>query len=554
MTTEFKLPELGENITSGDVVNVLVSVGDTIKKDQPVLELETDKATIEVPSSVSGVVKEIHIKAGDQAKVGQIILTLEGGNGQSKPAAEAPAEAAPEPEAPSAPPPSASEAPAPASGGRAEFKLPELGENITSGDVVNVLVSVGDTIKEDQPILELETDKATIEVPSSVSGVVKEIHMKAGDQANIGQLILTLETSGSQPAAAPAKAASAPAPQPTAKPAEPAPEAKAEAPAPPPEPKPASAPAPEGPRKLAPAAPSVRRLARELGVIINEVPGAGPGGRISQKDVKAYVKQLNTQRREAPPASAATVGMPAQPELPDFSKWGEIERERMSAIRRATARAMSQAWTYIPHVTNFDSVDITELEKLRKLYAKKAEAAGGKLTVTAIIIKVLASALQRFPKFNASIDVASNEIIFKKYYNIGIAVDTERGLVVPSIRDVEKKNIIELAVELNEIAVKARDRKLTLEEMQGSTFTITNLGGIGGTNFTPIVNLPEVAILGVSRGRMEPVYRDGNFEPRLMMPLALSYDHRLVDGADAARFLRWVAEALEQPFLLALEG
>jgi pyruvate dehydrogenase E2 component (dihydrolipoamide acetyltransferase) len=400
----------------------------------------------------------------------------------------------------------------------------------------------------------LETDKATIEVPSSVSGVVKEIHMKAGDQANIGQLILTLETSGSQPAAAPAKAAPAPAPQPAAKPAEPAPAAKAEAPAPPPEPKPASAPAPEGPRKLAPAAPSVRRLARELGVIINEVPGAGPGGRISQKDVKAYVKQLNTQRREAPPASAATVGMPAQPELPDFSKWGEIERERMSAIRRATARAMSQAWTYIPHVTNFDSVDITELEKLRKLYAKKAEAAGGKLTVTAIIIKVLASALQRFPKFNASIDVANNEIIFKKYYNIGIAVDTERGLVVPSIRDVEKKNIIELAVELNEIAVKARDRKLTLEEMQGSTFTITNLGGIGGTNFTPIVNLPEVAILGVSRGRMEPVYRDGNFEPRLMMPLALSYDHRLVDGADAARFLRWVAEALEQPFLLALEG
>ena len=554
MTTEFKLPELGENITSGDVVNVLVSVGDTIKKDQPVLELETDKATIEVPSSVSGVVKEIHIKAGDQAKVGQIILTLEGGNGQSKPAGEAPAEAAPEPKAPSAPPPSAPEAPAPASGGRAEFKLPELGENITSGDVVNVLVSVGDTIKEDQPILELETDKATIEVPSSVSGVVKEIHMKAGDQANIGQLILTLETSGSQPAAAPAKAAPAPPPQPAAKPAEPAPAAKAEAPAPPPEPKPASAPALEGPRKLAPAAPSVRRLARELGVIINEVPGAGPGGRISQKDVKAYVKQLNTQRREAPPASAATVGMPAQPELPDFSKWGEIERERMSAIRRATAKAMSQAWTYIPHVTNFDSVDITELEKLRKLYAKKAEAAGGKLTVTAIIIKVLASALQRFPKFNASIDVANNEIIFKKYYNIGIAVDTERGLVVPSIRDVEKKNIIELAVELNEIAVKARDRKLTLEEMQGSTFTITNLGGIGGTNFTPIVNLPEVAILGVSRGRMEPVYRDGNFEPRLMMPLALSYDHRLVDGADAARFLRWVAEALEQPFLLALEG
>lgn len=549
MTTEFNLPELGENVAAGDVVNVLVSVGDTIAKDQPVLELETDKATIEVPSSVSGVVKEIHIKAGERANVGQLILTVDSGNGQpeaqaepKKPAAKEEPEPAPEP---------AQQAPAPpkAASGPVEFKLPELGENISGGDVVRVMVSAGDTVKQDQPVLELETDKATIEVPSPVGGVVKAVHLKAGERAKVGQLILTIESSEAAPAPAQAKAEPAPEPEPKPEPkAEPAPVAKAAPTAPPP-------PAPSaGPRQLAPAAPSVRRLARELGVDINEVPGTGPGKRISDKDVKNYVKQINLQRREAPAAAPATVGTLAPPELPDFSKWGEIKRERMSAIRRATAKAMSTAWTHIPHVTNFDTVDITELEQLRKQYGKRVDAAGGKLTITAIILKVVAAALQKFPKFNASIDVANEEVIFKDYYHVGVAVDTERGLLVPNIRDVDQKNIIELAVALNELAAKARDRKISLEDMQGTTFTITNLGGIGGTNFTPIVNHPEVAILGIARGRMEPVYRDGSFEPRMMMPLALSYDHRLIDGADAARFLRWVAEALEQPFLLALEG
>jgi pyruvate dehydrogenase E2 component (dihydrolipoamide acetyltransferase) len=305
--------------------------------------------------------------------------------------------------------------------------------------------------------------------------------------------------------------------------------------------------------KPAPAAPSVRRLARELGMDINEVPGTGPGGRISQNDVKNYVKQVNLARKAAPATPAAGTA-PAPPPLPDFSKWGEVEKERMSGIRRATARQMSLAWTTIPHVTNFDKADITELEQLRKRYAKKAEAAGGKLTVTAILLKVVAAALKQFPKLNASIDTANEEVIYKKYYHIGMAVDTDRGLLVPSIRNVDKKSIIQLSRELGEVAGKARDRKLSLDEMQGSTFTITNLGGIGGTNFTPIVNHPEVAILGVARGSKEAIFRDGAFEPRMMMPLALSYDHRLIDGADAARFLRWICEALEDPFILALEA
>ncbi len=441
-----------------------------------------------------------------------------------------------------------------------EFKLPELGENVESGDVVKVLISIGDTLEIDQPVLEIETDKATIEVPSSVSGVVKEIHIKAGDQAKVGQTILTLESADGQPQPAPkAKAEPVPAPElappPPQDEPEPAPEPEPAVPAPSPvtaAPPSSKAEQPQKLRKIAPAAPSVRRLARELGVDINAVAGTGPAGRISQKDVKNHVKRINLERAAAP-APAAAAGTAALPPLPDFSKWGDIERERMGSVRRATARQMDAAWT-IPRVTQFDKADITELEKLRRQFSKRAEAAGGKLTVTAILLKVLAAALRRFPKFNASIDLANQEIIYKKYIHIGVAVDTDRGLLVPSIRDVDRKSIIELAAELNVVAAKARDKKLTLDDLQGSTFTITNLGGIGGTNFTPIVNYPEVAILGVARGSLEAVYRNGNFEPRMRMPLALSYDHRLIDGADAARFLRWVAEALEEPFLLALEG
>jgi pyruvate dehydrogenase E2 component (dihydrolipoamide acetyltransferase) len=437
-----------------------------------------------------------------------------------------------------------------------EFRLPELGENVETGQVVKVLVSVGDTIEPDQSLLELETDKAVVEVPSSFSGTVEAIHVKEGEEISVGQLILTVSAVSAEEArpqpepeaevAAPVSTREAVVPEEVTEKAELAEERDlaraAEAPAP--------DRLPEAPQVIAPAAPSVRRLARELGVDINQIPGSGPGGRISRGDVKGYVRRLSLEAERAKPPTGEVPALP----LPDFTKWGEVEREPMSSIRRTTARRLSQAWVTIPHVTHFDKADITELEVLRKRYAKKAEAAGGKLTVTAIILKVVASALKVFPKFSASLDMANQEIIYKKYHHIGVAVDTEHGLLVPVIRDVDQKNIIELSVELTQISEKARSRKVALEDLEGSTFTVTNLGGIGGTNFTPIINPPDVAILGVARASREPVFGDGGFEPRLMLPLSLSYDHRLIDGADAARFTRWVAQAIEQPFLLSLEG
>ncbi len=439
-----------------------------------------------------------------------------------------------------------------------EFKLPALGENIESGDVLKVLVSSGDSIEKEQTVLELETDKAAIEVPSPVSGTVREVHVKEGDKASVGQLILTVETDGAAKDAAPAE-------PPEAQPAAEAERPEAEAPSPKPQEEKASAvpgppaapPAPpspisasdDGDRIPVPATPSVRRLAREIGVELRAVKGTGPAGRISSKDVKAHAKSV-LQGGGPVPAGAPTVTGP----LPDFSKWGKVERKPMTGVRRATAAHLSHAWTTIPHVTQCDKADITDLEKLRKRYGKKAETAGGKLTITAIILNLLASALKVFPQFNASVDAARNEVIYKQYIHIGVAVDTERGLLVPVIRDVDRKNIIRLSVELSEAAQKAREGKLSIDEMRGGSMTVTNLGGIGGTYFTPIINAPEVAILGVSRGSVEPVHVNGEFQPRLMLPLSLSYDHRLIDGADAARFLRWLAEALENPFLIPLEG
>ena len=299
----------------------------------------------------------------------------------------------------------------------------------------------------------------------------------------------------------------------------------------------------------APAAPSVRRLARELGIDIDQVTGSGPSGRISLNDVKAFAKR---QLAGAPPPAAAPAG--AAPALPDFGRWGEVEYERLSAIRRATVQNMARAWSTVPHVTQFDRADITELEALRKQYGKRVEAAGGKLTVTAIVLKVAASALKAFPKFNASLDVEGERAVLKKYVHLGVAVDTDRGLLVPVIRDADRKNIVEIAVELGDLSARARDKKITPDELQGASFTITNLGGLGTTYFSPIINWPDVAILGIGRAETLAVHREGQFVPRRILPLSLSYDHRWIDGADAARFLRWIAEALEQPLLLALEG
>jgi pyruvate dehydrogenase E2 component (dihydrolipoamide acetyltransferase) len=437
-----------------------------------------------------------------------------------------------------------------------EFRLPEVGENIETGQVVKVLVSAGDTIEAGQSVLELETDKAIVEVETTISGTIKELHVTEGQEIKVGQPILTVEAV-SEDKGKPKQEREETAPEKVAE-REPAEREDIVEKVEPPEVKPqietgkpaAADQRPEAPRAIAPAAPSVRRLARELGVDVNRVPGSGPQGRISAEDVKDYVRQINLEAERAGPA---TIEAPFIT-LPDFSKWGDVEREAMTSIRRTTARRLSGAWVTIPHVTHYDQADVTELDELRKRYAKKAEVAGGKLTVTAIILKVVASALKVFPQLNASLDMANQEIVYKKYYHIGVAVDTEHGLLVPVIRDVDQKNIIQLSVELTEISEKARNRKVTLQDMEGGTFTVTNLGGIGGTNFAPIINPPEVAILGVSRASVQPIFKDDGFEPRLIMPLSLSYDHRLIDGADAARFMRWVAQAIEQPFLLSLEG
>ncbi len=585
--TEFKLPELGENIEQGDLVRLMIAPGADIKEGQPVMELETDKAVIEVPSSVSGVVREIRVKEGDKLKVGQVIFTVENGAGakaQSQPAeapspkeqrepqqhkaatAPPPVERSAPPAAPVAKPPASTPSVRTGSGG-SEFKLPELGENIDQGDLVRLMITPGAKVSEGQPVMELETDKAVVEVPSSVSGVVKDIRVKEGDKVKVGQVIFTLE-GGTQPQ--PAKSAPEPVEHVSGQQAARLAfhmamkaEGKTEEQAlPPDQPPPASStfsmPVQLGKvagtehRDPVAAAPHVRRLARELGLDIYNVTGSGPAGRISEDDVKAFAKATL-----AAAVSAAQAPQPsrlAEPKLPDFAKWGKVERVSMRGVRRKTAEHLREAWITIPHVTQHDRADITELEQLRARFAPRAEEAGGKMTVTAIALKVCASALKVFPQFNASIDMEKEEIVYKQYIHIGVAADTDRGLLVPVIRDVDKKNIVELAAELSQLSKKARDKKLTPEEMEGGTFTITNLGGIGGTAFTPIVNHPEVAILGLSRSRMEPEWINGKFEPRLILPLSLSYDHRLIDGADAARFLRWIAEAFEQPFLLSVQG
>ena len=546
MPTEFTLPDLGENIESGDVVSVMVALGDTLTEDQPVIELETDKAVIEVPSSIAGTVTEIIVQQGDTVAVGQVILKVDGAVQEES---AAPATTIPEPAAEfnglqEEIPTSATLAPAPATSGSVEFVLPDLGENIESGDIVSMMVDVGDTLTEDQPVIELETDKAVIEVPSSVAGTITEIIVQQGDTVAVGQAILKVDSAVQEESAAPAApapAAPAPAaPAPAAPaPAAPAPAAREEVPAP--------VPITTTPTKLVPAAPSTRRLAREIGVDIAQVQGSGPGGRISIDDVKAHSKKLHQSGAIAPAHSATAP-------LPDFSQWGKITREPMGKVRQITAERLSQAWTTIPMVTQFDKADATDLEKWRKEHGKKAEAAGGKLSPTAILIKVLGAALKAFPQFNASIDIANEEIIYKQYCNIGIAVDTSHGLLVPVIRDVDQKNIIELSVALTEMAQKTRDRKVSPTEMQGASMTISNVGAMGGTAFTPIVNPPEVAILGVARSSVEPTYVDGQLQPRTIMPLSLSYDHRLIDGADGARFLRWICAALENPFVVLLEG
>jgi len=465
-----------------------------------------------------------------------------------------------------------------------DVKIPEISENVKSGKIVNVLVQVGDMIEVDDVLVEFETEKALVEIPSTVKGKITEMLAKVGEEMQVGDVIARVDTEAGAADGDKPKAAE-PEPERQAAPAEPAAmETTAEKPAEAeeaeepaekkaastekdkpavaeretpraaaepsqPEEKISDRPADRGP---APASPSVRRFARELGVDIYAVRASGPGGRITEADVKAYVKSNERPAGKAPGREAAAESF-REPPLPDFSRWGDVETVALEAVRRITADNMSTAWHTVPHVTQFDQADITGLQEFIKKNAAKVARSGGKLTVTAVLARVCAAALKKFPRFNASIDTANVQLIFKKYIHIGIAADTPRGLLVPVVRNADQKSISALAAEIADLAERARSKKLKPDEMEGGTFTISNQGGIGGVGFTPIVFWPQAAILGVSRASIAPQYIEGEFKPRSMLPLALSFDHRIIDGADAARFLRWVCESLEQPFTMLLE-
>jgi len=441
-----------------------------------------------------------------------------------------------------------------------EIQLPELGENVEGGEVVDVKVAAGAEVKEGQPLLEVEAEKSTVEVPAPMPGRIARVLVKKGDKVKTGQALFLLDGAGGTPVQSPTPV-EAPARIEPAAPTSPVPAVQTPPTA---EQKPTSAPAPiaapggngrrtqtperqpvETAGKLVPAGPATRRLARELGVDLARVRGTAPGGRVTQEDVKAFVKELA--------ASSTPVRGPVSqaPPLPDFERWGPVERQPLDNVRRKTAEQMALAWSLIPHVTQHDLADITELEAFRK---QQQDARGPKLTVTAFALKAVAIALKEFPHFNASLDLAGGQLICKHYYHLGLAVDTERGLLVPVLRDVDRKSVFDLAREMGELAERARQKKLATDDMRGGTFTITNLGGIGGTAFTPIINYPEVAILGMSRSRLQPVVRDGQIVPRLLLPLSLSYDHRVIDGADAARFVRRLAEMLENPLVMLLHA
>jgi len=435
-----------------------------------------------------------------------------------------------------------------------EIKLPELSENAKEGTVTGILVKVGETVKADTNLIEIEAGKATVEIPSPVGGTVIAILVKEGEKAKVGQIVMTIDESTAGAAApkakatAPKKEESKAAPAPSAVVAEGTP-APAKTPEPAPAPKvtavaAAGSVATNKSSASVPASPSTRQFSREIGVDINDVTGSEPGGRVSVEDVKRHSRENR----------AAGGGGPISVPLPDFGKWGQLETEPLSNVRLATAQHMAVSWSNVVHVTIHDVVDITEIEKVRNASKASAEAAGAKLTLTAFLIKILASALKVHPKFNSSIDLPNNQLIYKKYYNVGVAMDTDRGLVVPVMRNVDGLNVVKVAQELGKMADKAKARKISPEDMQGGSITITNIGAIGGSFFTPIVNYPEVAILGVGRATLQPVSVGGFFQPRLLLPLSLSFDHRVVDGADGARFLCWIIDAIQQPVMISVEG
>ncbi|HFB9521962.1 TPA: dihydrolipoyllysine-residue acetyltransferase [Neisseria gonorrhoeae] len=509
---EIKVPDIGGH-ESVDIIAVEVKAGDTIAVDDTLITLETDKATMDVPADAVGVVKEVKVKVGDKISEGGVILTVETGAAAAEAAPAAAAEAQP--------------APAAAGGATVQVAVPDIGGH-TDVDVIAVEIKVGDTVAEDDTLITLETDKATMDVPCTAAGVVKAVFLKVGDKVSEGSAIIEVETAGSAAAApAPAAQAAAPAAVPTSA-------------------SPAAAKIDEAAFAKAHAGPSARKLARELGVDLGQVKGSGLKGRIMGDDIKAFVKSVMQGGAAKPAAAGASLGggldLLPWPKV-DFSKFGNVEVKELSRIKKISGQNLSRNWVVIPHVTVHEEADMTELEEFRKQLNKEWEREGVKLSPLAFIIKASVSALKAFPEFNASLD--GDNLVLKNYFNIGFAADTPNGLVVPVIKDVDQKGLKQISQELTELSKKAREGKLKPQEMQGACFTISSLGGIGGTGFTPIVNAPEVAILGVCKSQIKPVWNGKEFAPRLMCPLSLSFDHRVIDGAAGMRFTVFLANLLK---------
>jgi pyruvate dehydrogenase E2 component (dihydrolipoamide acetyltransferase) len=547
---EVQVPDIGD-LDEVAVIELMVKVGDTVKAEQSLVTVESDKASMEIPSSSAGVVKELRVALGDKVKQGTVVLVLEaaGADSVQNPAVAqvSPAPAAPFSVAPAAPAPAA--AAAPAATGPIAVRIPDIGD-FKDVAVIELLVKPGDTVKVEQSLMTVESDKASMEIPSAAAGVVREIKVKLGDTVNIGDLVVILEGSVATASAAPAAVASAPVPAPAATPAVASVAAAAVAPVA------VAAPAhtPGGTTLGLPhASPSVRKFARELGVPLNEVKGSGLKGRITEADVQGFtrsvmsgaVQTLAAAAQNKPAANSggdgAALGLIPWPKV-DFAKFGPIERKEMSRIKKISGANLLRNAIMIPAVTNHDDADITDLEAFRVLTNKENEKAGIKVTMLAFLIKACVAALKKYPEFNSSLD--GDSIIYKQYFHIGFAADTPNGLMVPVIKDADKKGIFQISAEMSELAKKARDGKLSPAEMSGASFTISSLGGIGGRYFTPIINAPEVAILGVCKSQMEPVWDGKAFVPRLMLPLSLTWDHRVIDGAAAARFNVYLAQIL----------
>lgn len=534
---EIKVPDIGD-FKEVEIIELMVKVGDTVKVDQSLLTVESDKASMEIPSSHAGVIKELKVKLGDKIAEGAVIAIIEAAGDAAAPApAAAPAAAAPAPQA-AAPAPAAAPAQVPAAGGIQNIVVPDIGD-FKEVEVIEVMVKVGDTIKVDQSLLTVESDKASMEIPSSHAGVVKEVKVKVGDKIAMGTLVAVIAATGGAPAAqaAAAPAAASVASVPAAPAAAPAPAASAPA---------ASEAAPTA-NSRAHASPSVRKFARELGVDLSKVKGSGLKGRITPDDVRGYIKSVMTGQTSVMGRSGTGMGLELLPwPSLEFGKFGNTELKPLSRIKKISGPNLHRNWVMMPHVTQFDEADITELEEFRKdsntHYAKIKSPV--KLTMLAFVIKASVSVLKKLPEFNSSLDAKGENLIIKHYYNIGFAADTPQGLVVPVVKNVDQKSVSQIANEMGELAAQARDGKLKPADMQGATFTISSLGGIGGTAFTPIINAPEVAILGLSKASMKPVWDGTQFVPRLMLPLSLSYDHRVIDGAMGARFTAYMGEVL----------